>query len=75
MLVDLLGEPILTASLKWDDDEEIEYPTDIDDIYDFYGKNVDVIVDAGAGGNLPSTVLNATSGQLELIREGKGVWE
>ncbi|MFK8055636.1 MAG: L-threonylcarbamoyladenylate synthase [Saprospiraceae bacterium] len=75
MLVDLLGEPILTASLKWDDDDEIEYPTDIDDIYDHYGKQVDVIIDAGAGGNMPSTVLDATSGQLELVREGKGDWE
>ena len=70
-LVDILGEPILTASLKWDDDVS-EYPTDIDDIVDEYAKQVDVIIDSGAGGNTPSTVLDATSGQLELVREGKG---
>ncbi len=77
MLVDLLGEPLLTTSLKWDDQEDdiIEYPTDIEDIVEHYEKLVDVIIDAGAGGNMPSTVLDATSGSLQLLREGKGVWE
>ena len=72
-LVELLGEPILTASLKWDDDE-IEYPTDIEDIVDRYEREVDVIIDAGSGGNMPSTILDATEGELKLIREGKGEW-
>ena len=74
MLVDLLGEPILTASLKWDDeaDEVTEYPTDIDEIVEEYGRRVDVIVDSGNGGNTPSTVLDATSGELVLVRAGKG---
>lgn len=73
MLVDGLGEPILTTSVKWDD-EISEYPTDIEDIVDQYGSEVDVILDAGAGEATPSTVLDATSGQLELVREGKGPW-
>ena len=74
MLVDLLGEPILTASLKWDDeaDEVTEYPTDIDEIVEEYGRRVDVIIDSGNGGNTPSTVLDATSGELVLVRAGKG---
>jgi len=73
-LVDLLGEPILTTSLKWDDDADLitEYPTDIEDIVDQYERQVDVIIDSGNGGNTPSTVLDATSGTLELVREGKG---
>ncbi len=73
MLVDGLGEPILTTSLKWDDDV-VEYPTDIEDIVERYGRDVDVILDAGSGGNTPSTVLDATSGELELIRAGLGEW-
>ncbi len=73
MLVEGLGEPILTTSLKWDD-EVVEYPTDIEDIVDRYASDVDVILDAGAGGNVPSTVLDGTSGQLELIRAGLGEW-
>ena len=74
-LVELLGEPILTASLKWDDDEDdnvSDYPTDIDDIVERYEREVDVIIDSGSGGNTPSTVLDATGGELELVREGKG---
>lgn len=78
MLVELLGQPILTTSLKWDTDDPAndisEYPTDIDDIVERYEREVDVIVDSGNGGATPSTVLDATSGQLELVREGKGEW-
>ena len=73
MLVESLGEPILTTSLKWDDDVT-EYPTDIEDIVKRYEREVDLILDAGAGGNTPSTVLDGTSGQLELVRAGKGPW-
>lgn len=79
MLVELLGQPILTTSLKWDADgpadDFSEYPTDIEDIVDRYEREVDVIVDSGNGGDTPSTVLDATSGELELVRAGKGAWE
>ena len=79
MLVELLGQPILTTSLKWDGDDPAndvnEYPTDIEDIVDRYEGEVDVIVDSGNGGATPSTVLDATSGQLELVRAGKGPWD
>ena len=74
MLVEGLGEPILTASLKWDDDV-VEYPTDIEEIVERYGRDVDVILDAGSGGNEPSTVLDGTSGELTLVRPGLGDWK
>lgn len=73
-LVDLFGQPILTASLKWEDDI-IEYPTDIEEIVDYYERQVDVIIDSGYGGNTPSTVLDGTDSDLTLIRLGKGEWE
>ena len=74
MLVELLGEPLLTASLKWDD-SDTEYPTDIDDIVERYEREVDAIIDSGAGGSTPSTVLDATGGGgIELVRQGKGEW-
>ena len=73
LLVAGLGEPLLTASLKWDD-EVTEYPTDIDEIVERYEREVDVVIDAGPGGNTPSTVLDATGGELELVRAGLGVW-
>ena len=73
MLVESLGEPILTTSLKWED-EVTEYPTDVDEIVERYGREVDVVLDAGSGGSTPSTVLDATSGSLTLVRAGKGPW-
>ena len=78
VLVELLGQPILTTSLKWDGGAPAggsgEYPTDIEDIVERYDREVDVIVDSGSGGDTPSTVLDATSGTLELVRAGKGPW-
>ena len=73
MLVETLGEPILTTSVKWDDGD-VDYPTDIDDIVERYERDVDVILDAGSGANTPSTVLDGTSGELTIVREGKGPW-
>ena len=73
MIVASLGEPILTTSLKWDGDVS-EYPTDIEDIAERYEREVDLILDAGAGGDTPSTVLDATAGSLALVRQGKGPW-
>ena len=72
ILIQLLGEPMLTASLKNEDDDS--YPTDIEDIVERFDREVDVIIDSGAGGNMPSTVVDVTSGSFELVREGKGEW-
>lgn len=71
MLVDLLGNPIVTTSIK-DDDEIIEYTTDPEVIYEEYKNIVDVVIDGGMGGNVPSTVIDCTSNNLEIIREGLG---
>jgi tRNA threonylcarbamoyl adenosine modification protein (Sua5/YciO/YrdC/YwlC family) len=71
-LVRGLGRPILTASLKSDDDIT-EYFTDPQDIYDKYGKQVDAVIDGGIGGTMPSTVIICTGSEPELLREGAGV--
>jgi tRNA threonylcarbamoyl adenosine modification protein (Sua5/YciO/YrdC/YwlC family) len=70
-LVERLGRPILTTSLK-SDDEILEYFTDPRDIYDDYAKLVDLVIDGGPGGNQPSTVIDCTGDQPTLIREGAG---
>lgn len=70
-LVRGLGNPIISTSIK-DDDEVIEYTTDPELIFEKWGKLVDVVVDGGYGGNVASTVIDLTSGEPELIREGKG---
>lgn len=71
-LVRGLGRPILTASVKAED-EVTEYFTDPRDIYDRYGKLVDAVIDGGIGGDQPSTVILCTGDEPELFREGAGV--
>ena len=70
-IVRLLGNPILTTSIV-DDDEVIEYSTDPELIYEKYRKVVDVVIDGGYGGNVASTVIDCTTDEFEVIREGKG---
>ncbi len=70
-IVRQLGHPILSSSVK-DDDEVIEYTTDPELIYERYGDMVDIVIDGGYGDNVPSTVVDCTGGELEIIREGKG---
>ncbi len=66
-----LEHPILSTSIK-DDDEIIEYTTDPELIYEKYGDLVDIVIDGGFGFNVPSTVVDCTSGTIEILREGKG---
>ncbi len=66
-----LGHPILSTSIK-DDDEVLEYTTDPELIYEKYENLVDLMIDGGYGDNVPSTVVDCTSGEIEIVREGKG---
>lgn len=74
-LVRLLGNPILTTSLK-DDDEVIEYTTDPELIYEKYEDLVEVVIDGGFGNNIPSTIVDCTTDEPTVVREGKGelIW-
>lgn len=71
LIVKELGNPILTTSVK-DEDEVIEYMTDPSLIDEKYGHLVDIVIDSGYGGNVPSTVIDCTTDDFELIREGAG---
>jgi tRNA threonylcarbamoyl adenosine modification protein (Sua5/YciO/YrdC/YwlC family) len=74
-IVKELGNPILTTSIK-DEDEVIEYMTDPSLINDKYGNVVDMVIDSGYGGNVPSTVvLCENDGTMEVVREGLGDFE
>jgi tRNA threonylcarbamoyl adenosine modification protein (Sua5/YciO/YrdC/YwlC family) len=70
-IVKELGNPIVSASIK-DEDELIEYSTDPELIHEKYENLVDLVIDGGFGGNEASTVVDCTSGDFEVIREGKG---
>jgi tRNA threonylcarbamoyl adenosine modification protein (Sua5/YciO/YrdC/YwlC family) len=67
-----LGHPILSTSVPGDN---IEDYTDPEVIFEHWGKQVDMIVDGGIGGIIPSTVVDCTGDQPLLIRQGAGVWE
>jgi len=66
-----LGHPILTTSLK-KDDHILEYPTDPELIYEEYRDMVDAVIDGGYGGIVPSTILDCSGEEPQLIREGLG---
>ncbi|NME67339.1 L-threonylcarbamoyladenylate synthase [Flammeovirga aprica] len=70
-LVNLLGNPIVTTSLKMDDDIQ-EYPTDPELIYEEYGHLVDAVIDGGYGNIHLSTVINLVGGDFDVVRQGLG---
>lgn len=70
-LVAGLGNPIVSTSIR-DEDEVIEYTTDPELILEKWNHIVDFVIDGGYGDNIPSTVIDLTSSEPEVIREGKG---
>ena len=66
-----LGNPLITSSIK-DDDKIKEYTTDPEEIYEDFKNLVDVVIDGGTGGNIPSTVVDCTGEELVLVRQGLG---
>jgi len=74
MLVKELGQPILTTSIK-DDDDVLEYSTDPELIYEKYRELVDVVIDGGYGNNVASTIVDCTGEEIELVRQGLGELE
>lgn len=70
-LVRELGNPIMTTSVK-DDDEVIEYTTDPELIHERYEKDVDIVIDGGFGGIEGSTVIDCSGNEIEITRQGKG---
>jgi tRNA threonylcarbamoyl adenosine modification protein (Sua5/YciO/YrdC/YwlC family) len=70
-LVEELGCPMLTTSVK-DDDEFTEYTTDPELIHERYGRVVDMVIDGGPGAVTPTTVVDLTGDEPEILREGLG---
>jgi tRNA threonylcarbamoyl adenosine modification protein (Sua5/YciO/YrdC/YwlC family) len=71
-IVRMLGYPIISTSIR-DEDEIVEYTTDPELIHEKYEKLVDIVIDGGYGGNEASTVIDCTSEEPVLIRQGKGL--
>jgi tRNA threonylcarbamoyl adenosine modification protein (Sua5/YciO/YrdC/YwlC family) len=71
-IVHELSHPLLSASLPG---EMVEEYTDPELIYRNFEKLVDIVVDGGIGGMIPSTIIDCTTDEYAVIREGAGVWE
>ena len=71
-LATALGNPLMTTSVEVDDDAPYESVMP-ESIAMKYGDNVDIIIDAGEGDVVPSTVIDITDAYSpEVVREGKG---
>lgn len=70
-IVHLLQRPLITSSVK-DDDHIKQYTTDPEEMYEDFKHVVDMVIDGGPGGNVPSTVVDFTSGEGVVTRQGLG---
>jgi tRNA threonylcarbamoyl adenosine modification protein (Sua5/YciO/YrdC/YwlC family) len=70
-IVKLLGNPIVSTSIH-DEDEVLEYSTDPELIFEKWQNLVDLVIDGGYGDNIPSTIIDLSGFEPEVIREGKG---
>ncbi len=71
-ILEALGNPLLSASLPG---EMVEEYTDPEVIYEKLGHQVDFVIDGGAGGMVPSTIIDCSTDNWEVTRQGLGVFE
>ncbi len=71
-IISTLGHPILSASFPGDN---IEDYTDPEIIYEHWGNQVDMVIDGGIGGIVPSTVVDCTTNDYVVTRQGAGIWD
>lgn len=71
-IVEQLGNPLMSTSLKDKTDEVVEYYADPELIVAQYEDRVDLIVDGGFGNVFPSTILDCSADEVVVIREGQG---
>ena len=69
-IVGELGNPMMTSSI-FTDDETTEYITDPELIEEKYGNIVDLVIDGGYGGLIPSSIIDCTADEPEIVRQGE----
>lgn len=70
-IVENLGNPILTTSIH-DEDEIVDYITDPELIFEKYRHITDLVIDGGPGNNFPTTIIDCTGDEPEIVRQGLG---
>jgi tRNA threonylcarbamoyl adenosine modification protein (Sua5/YciO/YrdC/YwlC family) len=73
-LVRELGRPLMTSSIH-DQDQVVEYITDPELIYEKYRDFAEIVIDGGYGKNEASTIVDCTSEEITVVRQGLGVLE
>ena len=73
-LVKELGRPIITTSIH-DPDEVIEYTTDPELIFEKYREFAEIVINGGFGRNEASTIVDCTSEEIVIVRQGLGILE
>jgi tRNA threonylcarbamoyl adenosine modification protein (Sua5/YciO/YrdC/YwlC family) len=71
-ILETLGNSILSASLPGDMVQEY---TDPEIINEKFGDLVDLVIDGGIGNMIPSTIVDCTTDDWNIIRQGAGEWE
>lgn len=71
-ILDALGNPLLSASLPGDMVEEY---TDPEVMEEKFGHLADFVIDGGIGGMIPSTIVDCTTNDWTIIRQGLGEWD
>ena len=74
-IVKELEHPVLSASVHDEENEILEYITDPESIHQKYHKLVDIVIDGGPSETEGSTVVDCTSGQPLILRQGLGITE
>ena len=74
-IVEALGNPIVTTSLHNEDDTIQAYFADPYAIYEKFDNEFEIILDCGAGQLETSTVVDCTTDEYEIIRQGIGILE
>jgi tRNA threonylcarbamoyl adenosine modification protein (Sua5/YciO/YrdC/YwlC family) len=72
-LLAVLGEPMMTTTMRLADQDEPF--SDPEQIRESLEHEVDLIIDGGPGGVVPTTVVDLTGAVPEVIRQGLGVFE
>lgn len=69
MIAERLGNPLMTTSIEYEDDDHAREPEFIAETYE---GDVSLLVEDDEGGTEPSTVINCLGENYEIIRQGRG---
>lgn len=67
-----LGCPLVVTTIHAEDEIE-EYMTDPEEIHDKFEYEINCVVDGGIGGNIPSTIIDCSGDEIEIVRQAKGI--